>query len=76
MNTFYQIPHEHWRPLYTINVVELLFGAARLRTGVAKRFKKVDSAPTIIWKLLQVAEKAFRRLNVPEVLPAVYASAK
>jgi hypothetical protein len=49
------------------------FAAARLRTSAAKRFKRVDSATAIIWTLLQVAEKTFRRLNAPEFLPAVYA---
>ena len=29
----------------------------------------------MIWKLLQVAEKTFRRLNAPELLPAVYTGA-
>jgi hypothetical protein len=47
-----------------------------LRTSAAKRFKKVDSATALIWKLLQVAEQTFRRLNAPELLPAVYACAK
>jgi transposase-like protein len=74
--TFYQFPREHWRHLRTTNVVESPFAAARLRTGAAKRFKKVDSATAIIWKLLQVAERTFRRLNAPELLPAVYAGAK
>lgn len=73
--TFYQFPREHWRHLRTTNVVESPFAAARLRTGAAKRFKKVDSATAIIWKLLQVAERTFRRLNAPELLPAVYAGA-
>jgi hypothetical protein len=38
----------------------------------AKRFKKVDFATALIWKLLQVAEGTFRRLNAPELLPGVY----
>jgi transposase-like protein len=75
MITFYQFPREHWRHLRTTNVVESPFAAARLRTSAAKRFKKVDSATAIIWKLLQVAERTFRRLNAPELLPAVYAGA-
>jgi hypothetical protein len=44
----------------------------RLRTTAAKRFKKVSSATALIWKLRQVAEKTFRRLNAPELLPLVY----
>jgi putative transposase len=74
--TFYQFPREHWRHLRTTNVVESPFAAVRLRTTAAKRFKKVDSATAMIWKVLQVAESTFRRLNAPELLPAVYAGAR
>jgi putative transposase len=70
--TFYQFPREHWRHLRTTNVVESPFAAVRLRTTAAKRFKKVDCATALIWKLLQVAEGTFRRLNAPELLPGVY----
>lgn len=74
--TFYQFPRGHWRHLRTTNIVESPFAAVRLRTTAAKRFKKVDSATALIWKLLQGAEQTFRRLNAPELLPAVYAGAK
>lgn len=74
--TFYQFPQEHWRHLRTTNVVESPFAAVRLRTTAAKRFKKVDSATATIWKVLQIAETTFRRLNAPELLPAVYAGAQ
>ena len=73
--TFYQFPREHGRHLRTANVVESPFAVVRLRTTAAKRFKKVDSATAMIWKILQVAEQTFRRLNAPELLPAVYAGA-
>jgi putative transposase len=73
--TFYQFPREHWRHLRTTNVVESPFAAVRLRTTAAKRFKKVDAATAMIWKVLQIAEQTFRRLNAPELLPAVYAGA-
>lgn len=71
--TFYQFPRAHWRHLRTTNVVESPFAAIRLRTTAAKRYKRVESGTTLIWKLLQVAEQTFRRLNAPELLPAVYA---
>jgi hypothetical protein len=45
----------------------------RLRTTAGKQFKRVESATALIWKLLQVAEQTFRRLNAPELLPLVYA---
>jgi transposase-like protein len=73
--TFYQFPREHWRHLRTTKVVESPCAAVRLRTTAAKRLKQVDSATAMIWKVLQVAETTFRRLNAPELLPAVYAGA-
>jgi putative transposase len=71
--TFYQFPREHGRHLRTTNVVESLFAAVRLCTTAAKRFRKVDSATAVMWKGLQMVETTFRRLNTPELLPAVYA---
>jgi putative transposase len=71
--TFYQFPREHWPHLRTTNVVESPFATVRLRTTAAKRFKKVENATALIWKLLQVAESTFRRLKGAELLPAVYA---
>jgi putative transposase len=74
--TFYQCPREHWRDLQTTNIVESPFAAVRLHTTAARRLKMVDSATTPIWKILQVAEPTFGRLNAPALLPAVYAGAK
>jgi transposase-like protein len=73
---FYQFPREHWRHLRTTNVVESPFAAVRLRTTAGKRYKRVESGTALIWKLLQVAEQTFRRLNAPELLPAVYAGSQ
>jgi hypothetical protein len=72
LETFYQFPDEHWPHLRTSNIVESPFATVRLRTTAAKRFKKVENASTVIWKLLQVAESTFRRLRGAELLPAVY----
>ena len=71
MGAFFDFPAGHWRHLRTTNVVESPFAAVRLRTSAAKRFKKVDGATALIWKLLMVAEKRFRKLNAPHLLPAV-----
>jgi transposase-like protein len=72
MVTFYSFPKEHWTHLRTTNVVESPFSSVRLRTDAAKRFKKVESATVMIWKLLQVAEKNFRTLKGYWLLPDVY----
>ncbi len=73
MVTFYGYPKEHWIHLRTTNVVESPFSAIRLRTDAARRFKKVQNATAMIWKLLTIAEKRFRTLKGFWVLPAVYA---
>jgi putative transposase len=72
MVTFYAFPKEHWPHLRTTNVVESPFSSVRLRTDAAKRFRKVQNATAMIWKLLQVAEKNFRSLKGHWLLPDVY----
>ena len=76
MVTFYRFPKEHWTHLRTTNPVESQFAALRLRTQAAKRFKKVENATAVIWKLLLIAERRFRRLNGAELLAEVWAGAK
>lgn len=73
MVTFYAYPKEHWVHLRTTNVVESPFSAIRLRTDAAKRFKRVQNATALIWKLLMVAGKRFRTLKGFGLLPSVYA---
>ena len=52
--------------------MESPFASLRLRTDAAKRYKRVDRAIAVIWKMLMVVEKRFRRLNAPELMKAVY----
>lgn len=72
MVTFYSFPKEHWKHLRTTNVIESPFAALRLRTDAAKRYKKVENATAVIWKMLLLAEQRFRRLDAPEKLMQVY----
>lgn len=72
MLTFYQFPQAHWVHLRTSNPIESPFAALRLRTDAAKRFKKVNNATAVIWKMLLVAQGRFRRLHAPELLQEVY----
>ena len=76
MMTFYQFPREHWQHLRTTNPVESPFAALRLRTDAAKRYRRVDRATAVIWKMLLVAEKRFRRLKAPELMRDVYDGAQ
>ena len=70
--TYYDFPKAHWIHLRTTNIVESPFQAVRLRTEASRRFKKVENAEAMVWKLLTVAEKSWRKLNAPGLLKAVY----
>ena len=76
MVAFYAFPNAHWIHLRTTNIVESPFAAVRLRTSAAKRFKKVANAEALIWKLLMLAERTFRRLNGPRLMKEVYEGKK
>jgi len=71
MVTFYRFPQAQWPPLRTTNPVESPFAAAQLCTDAAKRFKTVTNATAVIGKMLLVAERAFRRVKDPELMPNV-----
>ncbi|HMS84470.1 MAG TPA: IS256 family transposase [Nitrospira sp.] len=71
MVTFYAFPREHWRHLRTTNIVESPFASVRLRTDASRCYKRVEGAKAIIWKMLRVAERSWRKLNAPELLPLV-----
>jgi transposase-like protein len=72
MVTFYSYPKAHWIHLRTTNIVESPFSAIRLRTDASRRYKRVENAKAMIWKLLQVAEQGWRKLNAPELVERVY----
>ena len=72
MVTFYQFPREHWRHIRTTNIVESPFAALRLRTAAAKRFKRVSNATAVIWKMMLLAERRFRKLDAPERMRKVF----
>lgn len=72
MVTFLDYPKAHWIHLRTTNIVESPFNVVRLRTDASRRFKKVESAEAMVWRLLRVAERSWRKLNAPGLLKAVY----
>ena len=76
MITFHDFPKEHWGHIRTTNPVESPFAALRLRTDAAKRYKRVDRAIAVIWKMLMVAEQRFRRLKAHELMEDVYLGAQ
>jgi len=72
MVKFHQFPKDHWKHLRTTNVVESPFAALKLRTDAAKRYKKVENATAVIFKMRMLAERRFRRLNAPDQMKQVF----
>jgi len=56
----------------TTNPDESPFSSLRIRTDAARWLKKADNATAVIWKMLLIAERRFRRLNAPHLLKEVY----
>lgn len=72
MVSFFEFPKQHWLHLRTTNAIESPFASLRLRTNASKRFKKVENASAMVWKLLMLAERGFHALQAPELLEEVY----
>ncbi len=60
---FYDFPAEHWIHLRTTNPVESTFATVRLRTYKTKGAGSVDACLAMVFKLTQVAEKRWKRLQ-------------
>lgn len=69
--TFFDFPAEHWKHLRTTNIIESPFATVRLRQRVTKGPGSRVKAITMAFKLLEMAEQRWRRINGPELLPLV-----
>ena len=70
---FYDFPAEHWRHIRTTNPIESTFATVRLRHRKTKGSGSRVACLTMVFKLMQSAEKKWRVLNGHEVLPEVIA---
>jgi putative transposase len=71
--THFEFPAEHWKHLRTTNPVESAFATVRLRQRVTKGAGSRTKALTMAFKLLDMAEKRWRRLNGSHLMPLVRA---
>ena len=62
---FYDFPAEHWGHLRTTNPIESPFATVRLRTKKTKGAGSTTTAMTMAFKLLESAEKRWRKINAP-----------
>ena len=73
---FFDFPAEHWVHVRTTNVIESTFSTVRLRQRVTKGAGSRTKALTLAYKLLDMAQQRWRRLNGRELLPLVRAGAR
>ncbi|CAH2605674.1 transposase (plasmid) [Rhodovastum atsumiense] len=69
--TFYDFPAEHWDHLRTSNPIESVFATVRLRTVRTKGALSQDTARLMVFKLVMMAAKTWRRLKGENQLPKV-----
>lgn len=69
--TFFDFPAEHWKHLRTSNIVESPFATVRLRQRVTKGPGSRNKGLTMAFKLLEMAQQRWRRLNGASLLPLV-----
>jgi putative transposase len=74
--TFYDFPAEHWLHLRTTNPIESTFATVRLRTKKTKGSGSRTACLTMVFKLMQSAEKKWRTLNGSSLLPDVIQGTK
>ena len=73
---FYEFPAEHWKHLRTSNPIESTFATVRHRTIRAKGCLSNTTALAMVFKLVEAAQRSWRRLDGHSQLPKVILGAK
>jgi transposase-like protein len=71
--THFDFPAEHWKHLRTTNPIESTFATVKLRQRVTKGAGSRNAGLAMAYKLLLAAERTWRRLDGPELMPLVRA---
>src|SRR5674536_216361 len=66
---FYDFPAEHWKHLRTTNPIESTFATVRHRTIRSKSCLSNKTALAMVFKLVEGAQKSWRRLDGHNQLP-------
>jgi transposase-like protein len=74
--TFYDFPAEHWKDLRTTNPIESTFATVGHRTIGSKGCLSNRTALTMVFKLVEAAQKTWRRLDGPNQLPKLILGVK
>ena len=73
---FYDFPAEHWKHLRTSNPIESTFATVRHRTIRSKGCLSNTTALAMVFKLVEAAQKSWRRLDGHNQLPKLVLGAK
>lgn len=73
---FYDFPAEHWKHLRTTNPIESTFATVRHRTIRSKGCLSNKTALAMVFKLIEGAQKTWRRLDGQNLLPKLIANVK
>jgi transposase-like protein len=73
---FYDFPAEHWKHLRTTNPIESTFATVRHRTIRAKGCLSNKTALAMVFKLVEGAQKHWRRLDGHALLPKLILGVK
>lgn len=68
---FYDFPAEHWRHIRSTNPIESTFATVRLRTHKTKGCGSRIASLTMVFKLVQAAEKRWQKLHSSNLIPLV-----
>jgi len=71
--TFYDFPAEHWIHIRTTNPIESTFATVRLRHKRTKGNGSRQACLAMVYKLIESAQKRWRRLNGHALIPQVIA---
>ena len=69
--SYYDFPAEHWKHLRTTNPIESTFATVRHRTIRSKGCLSNKTALAMVFKLVEAAQRSWRRLDGPNQLPKV-----
>ena len=73
---FYDFPAEHWKHLRTTNPIESTFATVRHRTIRSKGCLSNRTALAMVFKLVETAQKHWRRLDGHTLLPKLILGVK
>jgi len=73
---FYDFPAEHWKHLRTTNPIESTFATVRHRTTRSKGCLSNKTALAMVFKLVEGAQKSWRRLDGHNQLPKIIQGVK